>query len=130
MALLTEGINTQTVTVATETVLATNGVNPDAVPAGTTVVVSGVVAIATGTGGTTVALKIRQSGVVGGAQVGPTFTFPAQTANSAQVCPFSWTDFAPLGTGQYIVTLTFTGNTSAVVNSNIVVQLDAGMLND
>jgi hypothetical protein len=130
MALLTEGTNSQTVTVATEIALATNGLNPDNVPTGTTVVIFGVVQCAAGTGGTTAAVKVRQGSTTAGTQVGATVTSPALTANSAQLVPFCVIDTAPPANGQYVCTLTFTGNTSSVVSSNIVVQLDAGFMND
>jgi hypothetical protein len=129
MAYLDEATNSQTVTVATEVALATNSVNDLAgVPVNARAVISGVVAAAAGTGGTTAAVKVRQGSGTGGAQVGPTITSPVQTAGLASVVPFSVVDLAPPATGQYTVTLTFTGNTSSVVTSTIVVFVDAGIL--
>lgn len=122
------GVNTQTVTVATEVALATNSANTLVVPANGRVVISGVVACAAGTGGTTAAVKVRQGTGTGGTQVGSTVTGPAATAGVAAVVPFTVEDLAPPANGQYVVTLTFTGNSSSVTVSNIVVLADTGIL--
>lgn len=123
------GTNTQTVTVATETALATNGANVlGTVPPTARVVILGVVSAAAGTGGTTAAVKVRQGTGTSGTQVGSTITGPVQTAGLASVVPFVVEDVAPPTNGQYVVTLTFTGNSSAVVVSNIVVLVDTGIL--
>lgn len=128
MPYLDEATSSATITVATESALATNSAyDLVSVPSGARVVISGYVAAAAGTGGTTAAVKVRQGSGVAGTQVGPTITGPVQTAGLAVVVPFTVVDTAPPGNGQYTVTLTFTGNTSAVVTSTIVVLVDSGI---
>lgn len=128
MSYIVAGTNTQTVTVATETALATTSINLGNVPSGATVVISGVVAAAAGTGGTTAAVKVRQGTGTSGTQVGSTVSGPAATAGTAAVVPFTVIDTAPPSNGQYVVTLTFTGNSSSSVYSNIVAIVDDGIL--
>ena len=129
MPYLDEGTNSQTVTVATEIALASNSANDlVGVSSGARCVISGYVACAAGTGGTTAAVKVRQGTSTSGTQVGPTITGPAATAGTAAVIPFTVVDTAPPANGQYVVTLTFTGNSSSVVTSTIYVLVDAGIL--
>lgn len=121
------GTNSQTVTVASEIALATTSLN-DGVPASARVVITGYVAAAAGTGGTTAAVKVRQGTSTSGTQVGPTITSAVQTAGLANVVPFTVVDLAPPANGQYVVTLTFTGNSSSVVTSTIAAIYDFGEL--
>jgi len=127
MSYVESGTNSQTVSVATEVALATTSTN-DGVPAGARVIISGVVACAAGTGGTTAAVKVRQGTTTSSVQVGATVTGPAATAGVAAVVPFCVVDTAPPVNGQYVVTLTFTGNSSSVVVSNISAIYDFGSL--
>lgn len=129
MAYVDMGTNSQTVTVATETALATNGPNVlNAVPATARVTITGVVQCAAGTGGTAATVKVRQGTTTGGTQVGASVVSPAASAGVAAVVPFSVVDLAPPNNGQYVVTVTFAGNTSSVVTSTIVVTVDDGIL--
>lgn len=130
MSYLSSAVNSQTVTVATEIALATIPINLSAVPAGQQVIISGVVACAAGTGGTTAAVKVRQGVGVAGTQVGATTTGPVQTGGLAAIVPFMVQDSAPLPSGQYTVTLTFTANTSSVVTTTVMSIVDTGILND
>lgn len=129
MPYLDTGTASQTVTVATEVALASNSANDlVGIPAGAKVIISGVVACAAGTAGTTAAVKVRQGLGAAGTQVGPTITGPVQTGGLAVIVPFAVVDTAPVPSGQYTVTLTFTANTSSVVTSTIEVLVDAGIL--
>lgn len=129
MPYLDENVNTQTVTVATEIALVSNSANDlVGVPSTARVVIHGVIACAAGTGGTTAAVKVRQGLGAAGTQVGTTVTGPVQTAGLAVVIPFEVVDLAPAASGQYTATLTFTGNSSAVVVSAIDVLVDTGIL--
>ncbi|SRR6266480_4811432 len=130
MSYLSTGTNTQTVTVATETALAQIPVNLTGIPAGAQVIISGVVACAAGTAGTTAAVKVRQGSGVAGTQVGTTITGPVQTGGLAVIVPFTVVDSAPAVNGSYTVTLTFTANTSSVVTSTVFSIADTGILND
>ena|ERR1700704_4626940 len=129
MSYLDTAVNTQTVTVATEVALATNSANDfTGVPANARMIISGVVACAAGTAGTTASVKVRQGIGAAGAQVGTTITGPVQTAGLAAIVPFTVVDTAPPANGQYTVTLTFTANTSSVVTTTVFVLLDSGIL--
>jgi hypothetical protein len=129
MSYLSSNTASQTVTVATETALASTARNEYAIPTGAQVTVFGTVNCATGTGGTIAALKVRQgSATITGTQVGATLTGPTQTANMAQQLAYSVVDNAPPADGMYTVTLTFTGNSSSVVTSTITTLVDTGVL--
>lgn len=129
MPYLDESNSTATVTVATETALASTSANDLVnVPSNARTAVWGVVQCAAGTGGTSATVRVRQGLGTGGTQVGPTFVSPAATAGVAALVPFSVVDTAPLSTGQYTATVTYTGNTSSVVTSTITVLVDAGIL--
>jgi len=128
MTLLAVITNQQTVTVATEIALCTIAPNQMAVPAGSQVVLTGSVQCATGTGGTTPILKVRQGVGIAGTQVGPTYTPAAVTANSAATEDIQVIDNAPPASGQYTLTLTYTGNSSSVVNSSLVAEFVDGPL--
>jgi hypothetical protein len=120
--------NQQTVVVATEVALCTLAPNQMAVPAGSQVVLSGSVSAATGTGGTTPILKVRQGTGIAGTQVGPTYTPAAVTANSATTAAIQVVDSAPPANGVYTLTLTYTGNSSSVVNSSLAAEFIDGPL--
>lgn len=128
MSLIGANTNQQTVTVATEVALCTLNANMSAVPPGAQVVLNGSVQAATGTGGTTLILKIRQGVGIAGTQVGPTYTPAAVTANSANTEDIQVVDNNPPANGVYTLTLTFTGNSSAVVNSSLVAEFIEGVL--
>lgn len=129
MPYLDEGVSSATVTVATETALASNSANDlVGVPAGARVVVWGVVQCAAGTGGTAASVRVRQGAGTGGAQVGTTVVSPVAAAGIAAVVPFSVQDVAPLAAGQYTVTVAFAGNTSSVISSQLNVLVDTGIL--
>lgn len=128
MGLLNVGVNQQTVTVATEIALAACPVNQSQIPSGTVATIQVNVSCATGTGGTTAAIKCRRGSTATGTQVGPTVTGPVGTANAATNVGYTFVDTAPPANGQYVVTLTFTGNTSSVVDSTVVVELVEGVL--
>lgn len=129
MSYLDEAVNTQTVTVATETALVSNSVNDlVGVPGNARCVITVSVAAAAGTGGTTFAVKLRQGSGVAGTQVGPTVSSPVGTAGAGDVVSYTFVDTAPPATGQYTATITYTANTSSVVTSSIVVLVDSGIL--
>lgn len=130
MSYVSVGTNSQTVTVATEIALANTPVSTTSVPTNSVVAIFGVVQCAAGTGGTTAALKVRQGIGASGTQVGTTLTGTAQTANAAQIIPFLVFDTAPVAAGTYSVTLTFTGNSSSVVSSNICAIDITGLLSN
>lgn len=129
MAYVDEAFSSATVTVATETALASNSVNDLAnVPPNSRVKIWGVVQCAAGTGGTAATVRVRQGLGITGAVVGTAIVSPVATAGVAAVVPFSVTDIAPLAAGQYTVTVAFAGNTSSVISSDITVLVDAGIL--
>jgi len=128
MSKLSFGTNQQTVTVATETALATLPINSELVNSGTPVIITATVACATGTGGTLATIKCRQGTTTAGTQVGPSVPGATGTANAATSVAYQWIDTAPPANGQYCVTLTFTGNSSSVVNSTISAELFEGVL--
>lgn len=127
MALLNAATNQQTVTVATEVALATLPFNPANIPPGDFVVVYASAYCAAGTGGTTAQLKLRQGVGTGGAAL-TTWQSPAATAGVAQNLSVMYIDFAPPSSGQYTLTLTYTGNTSSAVSSGIFALSGSGAL--
>src|SRR5690348_11482792 len=126
MPYLDVATSSATVTVATETALATNAANVLNPPANSKVNISGVVQCAAGTGGTAATVKVRQGSGTSGTQVGTSVVSPAATAGVAAVIPFNVVDLTPPANGQYTVTVTFTGNSSSVISSVMTVLVDAG----
>lgn len=132
MGYFDQGVSSATVTVATETALATNSAyDLVGVPANSRCIVWGVVQAAAGTGGTALTVKVRQgSGTGGTALTSPAASVvsPVATAGVAQVVPFMFIDNAPPANGQYTVTGTYAGNTSSVISCVMQVMSDTGIL--